>query len=77
VDRLTLAVGIVAVTLIGCGSGDSNPAPTENEKTAITESKAAWDPAKVEAFKKAHAEDGRQTPGQKATSKTSGEQASK
>jgi len=67
VDRLTLAVLIVAASLFGCGSSrsetSSTPSPTEG--AAIAESKSAWDSQKVEAFKKAHAEDGRLTPGQK------------
>ena len=65
-DRLTLAVLIVAASLFGCGSSSettSTPSPTEG--AAIAESKSAWDSQKVEAFKKAHAEDGRLTPGQK------------
>ena len=65
-DRLTLVVLIVAASLFGCGSSSettSTPSPTEG--AAIAESKAAWDDQKVEAFKKAHAEDGRLTPGQK------------
>ena len=52
--------------MFGCGSPETTSAPTEPEKTAIAESKAAWDQTKVDAFKKAHAEEGRLTPGQKA-----------
>jgi hypothetical protein len=57
------------MALVGCGSSESvAPVDPVAEKTAIAESKAAWNPEKVEAFKKAHAEDGRQTPGQKQAS---------
>ena len=72
-----MIVLLAAATAMGCGSGEANAEPPAKEKTAIAESKAAWDPAKVEAFKKAHAEDGRLTPGQKLSRKTQGEQPSK
>ena len=65
--------------MFGCGSPETTSAPTEPEKTTIAESKAAWDQNKVEAFKKAHNEEGRLTPGQKAAggSKTPGQNSEK
>ena len=78
VDKLTIG-GIIAVaTLMGCsGSSDAPSANTVAEKSAISESKAAWDADKVAAFKKAHAEEGRMTPGEKLSKHVTTEQASK
>ncbi len=65
-DRLTLAVLIVAASLFGCGSSsETSTTPSPTEGAAIAESKSAWTKEKVDAFGKAHAEEGRLTPGQK------------
>ena len=64
--RLASLSFIVAVALVGCGSTETTATVNQAaEKGAIAESTAAWDKDKVEAFNKAHAEDGRKTPGQK------------
>ena len=77
VDRLVLLVVLAAAILVGCGGPETAAtAPTE-DKQAVAESKAAWDQNKLDAFKQAHAEDGRLTPGQKQSSPGLKEQASK
>lgn len=64
--------------MLGCGSSsEPSSAPSPTESAAIAESKSAWTPEKVEAFKTAHAEDGRKTPGQKASGQATEGQASK
>ena len=59
--RLVLAAFIAATALVGCGSSQVAVTESAPDKAAIAESKAAWTPDKVEAFKKAHAEEGRLT----------------
>lgn len=65
--------------MIGCGSGsgETASAPSVTETQAIAQSKSAWDQSKVEAFKKAHAEEGRMTPGQKMAKGVTTDQGSK
>ena len=66
VVRLVLGALVVSVAIIGCGSGGTSETPPATEKAAIADSKAAWNDEKVNAFKKAHNEEGRMTPGQRA-----------
>ncbi|MEI8281134.1 MAG: hypothetical protein WCG75_01895 [Armatimonadota bacterium] len=76
-DRLILLAVLAAATLVGCGGPETAAAGPTEDKQAISESKAAWDQNKLDAFKQAHAEDGRLTPGQKQSSPGPKEQASK
>ena len=75
--RLVLAAFIAATALVGCGSSQVAVTESAPDKAAIAESKAAWTPDKVEAFKKAHAEEGRLTPGEKMAKNITSDQAKK